>query len=85
LGDEGSRFRFGSLGFWIKKLYSEMRAESKLVLVEFKDGQLPEGPPEQIKISREEIISEFLNNGFSKLSEDTNLLPYQNFFVFKKR
>jgi len=70
---------------WIKKLHSEMRAESKLVLVEFKDGPLPEGPPEQIKISREEIISEFLNNGFSKLSEDTNLLPYQNFFVFKKR
>jgi ubiquinone/menaquinone biosynthesis C-methylase UbiE len=70
---------------WINKLYSEVKAESKLFLLEFKDGPLPEGPPEQIKISREEIISEFLNNGFSKLSEDTNLLPYQNFFVFKKR
>jgi arsenite methyltransferase len=70
---------------WIKKLCSEMRAESKVVLVEFKDGPLPEGPPEQIKISREEIISEFLNNGFLKLSVDTNLLPYQNFIVFKKR
>ena len=70
---------------WIKKLYSEIRAESKLVLVEFKDGPLPEGPPEQIKISRGEIISEFVNNGFSKLSEDTNLLPYQNFLMFEKQ
>ena len=70
---------------WIKKLYSEMSAESKLVLVEFKDGPLPEGPPEHIKISREEIISEFVNNGFSKLSEDTNLLPYQNFLMFEKQ
>ena len=44
---------------WIKKLHSEMKSESKLVVVEFKEGSLPEGPPEQIKISREEIISEF--------------------------
>jgi len=46
---------------------------------------VPEGPPEQIKISLEEIISEFVNNGFSKLSEDTNLLPYQNFLMFEKQ
>ena len=70
---------------WVKKLYSEMKAEAVLVLIEFKEGPLPEGPPEQIKISREDIVSVFVKAGFTKMSEDIHLLPYQNIYLFVKR
>lgn len=70
---------------WLKRLYSEMKKGARVILIEFKEGQLPEGPPEQIKIPRKEIISEFVNAGFRKISEDNKLLPYQTFIVFEKQ
>ena len=70
---------------WLKKVHAEMQKGARLVLIEFKKGNFPEGPPEHMKIPKKEIISKVLSSGFTKVSDFNNLLPYQTFLVFEKR
>lgn len=69
---------------WLSKLSSEVRKGAKLILIEFKEGALPEGPPEKMKISNKEILSIVGNNGFKLLKQNTDLLPYQYIYEFEK-
>jgi ubiquinone/menaquinone biosynthesis C-methylase UbiE/YHS domain-containing protein len=75
----------GKRAEWLAKLSSEMDKGAKLVLIEFKEGNLPEGPPEKIKISGKEMLSLVFNAGFKLIKENSTLLPYQNYFVFEKQ
>lgn len=70
---------------WLKKVHDQMKKGARLVLIEFKEGDLPEGPPEKIKIPQNEIITKVSNAGFTIISTDNKLLPYQTFLVFKKQ
>jgi len=70
---------------WLKKLHSEMKRGAKLVIIEFKEGKLPQGPPESLKISKEELYELIEAAGFKKVSEDTKILPYQYFLEFIKK
>jgi SAM-dependent methyltransferase len=69
---------------WLRKMVTEMKSGSKLVLIEFKEGDLPEGPPEDVKIPREQLVDLVTGAGFVLDSEKPNLLPYQTFLVFRK-
>ena len=69
---------------WLKVVFSQMKNDSKLVLIEFKEGKLPEGPPEEIKINLEKMISITTNAGFVNLKQNEELLPYQYLLEFKK-
>jgi SAM-dependent methyltransferase len=69
---------------WLGKVASEMHAGAKLVLVEFKEGNLPEGPPESVKITRTQMVELATAAGFVLDSERADLLPYQTFLVFRK-
>jgi len=69
---------------WLRKVASEMRAGAKLVLVEFKEGELPAGPPASVKISRAQMVELATAAGFVLGSEKADLLPYQTFLVFQK-
>jgi 2-polyprenyl-3-methyl-5-hydroxy-6-metoxy-1,4-benzoquinol methylase len=71
-------------GDWLKAIFSQMKNDSKLVLIEFKEGKLPEGPPEDIKIPLEKMISITTNAGFVNLKQNEELLPYQYYLEFKK-
>ena len=69
---------------WLKVIHSEMRSGAKLVLIDFREGDLPEGPPEAIKVPKNEVMRLCKEAGF-KLKRDTpDLLPYQEFLVFEK-
>lgn len=70
---------------WLKRMHAEAGAGAKLVVVEFKEGDLPQGPPKSMKISPERVTSLATQAGFEKLSEDTKLLPYQYVLTFRKR
>jgi arsenite methyltransferase len=70
---------------WLKKLFSELNRGTKLILIEFKEGNLPEGPPEKIKISGKEMLALVNGAGFSLIKDNTTILPYQNYFVFEKK
>ncbi len=69
---------------WLKKLHSEMSTGAVLVLIEFKSGDLPEGPPEQVKIPKAELIDLLKSAGFTFKEDKAELLPYQEFLVFVK-
>jgi SAM-dependent methyltransferase len=70
---------------WLTKLASQMNASARLVLIEFKEGALPEGPPETVKISRAEMIELATRAGLKLESERADLLPYQTFLVFRRQ
>jgi len=69
---------------WMKAIFSQMKNDSKLVLIEFKEGKLPEGPPEDMKIPLEKMILITTSAGFINLKQNNELLPYQYYLEFKK-
>ncbi len=69
---------------WLSKMYSETASKTKLVIVEFKEGNLPEGPPATLKIARQRVAELVTAAGFQKLAEDSELLPYQFTLTFIK-
>jgi SAM-dependent methyltransferase len=69
---------------WLKRLYSEAKPGAKLVLIEFKEGDLPQGPPEAMKIPKESMIALVRDAGFVLSGDRSDLLPYQNFLVFSR-
>jgi SAM-dependent methyltransferase len=71
-------------GAWLAKLAGEMRKGARLVMVEFKEGRLPEGPPENAKISSTELIRLVTAAGLTLEGEKPDLLPYQSFLTFRK-
>ena len=69
---------------WLGKIASEMGPGAKLVLVEFKEGNLPEGPPESVKITRAQMVELAAKAGLVLDAERADLLPYQTYLVFRK-
>ncbi len=69
---------------WLAKIAVQMKPGARLVLIEFKEGNLPEGPPESVKISRAQMVELAAKAGLSLESEHPMLLPYQTFLVFRK-
>jgi SAM-dependent methyltransferase len=69
---------------WLAKLVAQMHKGARLALVEFKEGKLPEGPPEAVKLSRAQLVTLATGAGLVLDSERPNLLPYQTFLVFRK-
>jgi ubiquinone/menaquinone biosynthesis C-methylase UbiE len=69
---------------WLAKLSAQMHNGARLALVEFKEGKLPEGPPEAVKLSRAQLVTLATGAGLVLDSEKPDLLPYQTFLIFRK-
>jgi ubiquinone/menaquinone biosynthesis C-methylase UbiE len=69
---------------WLARLVAEMKVDARLLLIEFKEGPLPEGPPESAKITRAQMLELTTKAGLTLVSERADLLPYQTFLVFRK-
>jgi ubiquinone/menaquinone biosynthesis C-methylase UbiE len=69
---------------WLRKMSSEMKTGAKLAVIEFKEGKLPEGPPEGVKIPEAKLKAMLRDAGFTLESDHPVLLPYQVFLVFEK-
>ncbi len=64
--------------------FEEMKPGARLVVIEFKEGKLPQGPPEAVKIPKAKLVSMLEGVGFKLRLERRELLPYQHFLVFEK-
>ncbi len=64
-------------------LSKNLKPGAKVALIEFKEGELPQGPPEAMKIPKAKMI-ELAKNAGLKLVEEKDILPYQNFLIFTK-
>ncbi|MDI7268832.1 MAG: hypothetical protein QME96_12645 [Myxococcota bacterium] len=69
---------------WLARLFEEMKAGARLVLVEFREGPLPEGPPESIKLPHAALIDLATGAGFELVEDRADFLPYQTYTVFRK-
>jgi protein-L-isoaspartate O-methyltransferase len=69
---------------WLRKAFEELEPGGKLVVVEFKEGKLPQGPPERMKIPKAKLIGMLEAAGFKLVADDADLLPYQTFLTFEK-
>ncbi len=69
---------------WLNKLSSEMKKGAQLVVIEFKEGDLPEGPPPSVKIPKKKLIDMITENKFKLEIEKSDFLPYQTFLIFIK-
>lgn len=54
-----------------------LKPGGKLVLIDFKKIDLPEGPPVSMKLSEDEVVAELVRAGYTNFSIDREMLPYQ--------
>ena len=67
---------------WLGALAGSLRRGARLVVIEFKEGKLPKGPPPEAKIPLHELRGAVFEAGFTPLRQHDELLPYQVFLEF---
>ena len=65
---------------YLKELKSNIKKNGFLVIIDFKEGELSYGPPPELKLSKQIILSELKEAGFEIKTEES-LLPYQIIFM----
>ena len=60
-----------------------LRPGGQIVVIDFQKKPLPVGPPDEMKVSRDEVVSEFQQHGY-RLAAEPDILPYQYFLVFSQ-
>jgi ubiquinone/menaquinone biosynthesis C-methylase UbiE len=67
---------------YFSRLRQALAPDGTVSIVDFKKVALPVGPPVEHKLSREQIVTEMEHAGY-RLVNEPDVLPYQNFLVFK--
>ena len=67
---------------YFKKLKKNLLPGGRLVIIDFIKGKLPVGPPDQMKLSPEEVISELSTAGYHPVQK-LEMLPYQYALIFQ--
>lgn len=74
----------GNRGEYLARLKEILKDSGRLAIVSLNKMESPEGPPLEMRISRETTLREVEHAGFV-LEEEYFFLPYQHFLVFGKR
>jgi ubiquinone/menaquinone biosynthesis C-methylase UbiE len=69
---------------YLRKLATALKPGGHIVVIDFHKKTLPVGPPPSMKLSEEEMISEFSQAGYA-CARRLDILPYQYFLFFEKR
>lgn len=62
---------------YFRKLLAAFRPSGQLVVVDFKKGSLPVGPPDELKLPAEQVVRELTAAGYVDATVDSSTLPYQ--------
>ncbi len=68
--------------YW-RRLGHSLRPEALVVVVDFRPGDLPIGPPARMKVPPERIEEEMREAGYELVRSDRDTLPYQFVLVFR--
>ena len=67
---------------YLVKLKKALKPGGRIVVVDFKEGKLPVGPPPSMKITEKELVGEFAAVGL-RVSRRHEMLPHQYFLEFR--
>ena len=68
---------------YYSRLSKALKPGGRIVVIDFHKKDLPVGPPVSMKLSDEEVVSEFRQAGFD-LAKRLDILPYQYYLFFEK-
>lgn len=66
---------------YLGRLAAALGPGGRVAVLDFREGELPVGPPPEHKLSRKAVVEEFAEAGWTLLAEDGDL-PYQFLLVF---
>ena len=69
---------------WLKGVVAQLPAGARFALIEFHEGEIPQGPPASVKMPKAKLMEITSAAGLTLEREVTELLPYQSFLIFKK-
>jgi len=69
---------------YLRRLARALKPGGRVVVIDWRKGELPEGPPPAHKLPREQILEEMHAAGYEIIDEPA-FLPYQYFLIFKLR
>jgi SAM-dependent methyltransferase len=69
---------------YLQKIRDGLKTGGRLIVVDFKSGNIPIGPNEDEKVASEEAIMEMKDAGFKIIDKDLNSLQYQYIIVAQK-
>jgi SAM-dependent methyltransferase len=69
---------------WVARLYEQMSPGARLAIIEFRQGDLPVGPDDSMKLPRAEVAARLAEVGFRGPREIDGVLPYQWFLIFER-
>ena len=69
---------------WMTGIVKQLPENAQFHIIEFKQGDIPNGPPEAAKIAPEKLLEIAKSSGLELDRQVTDLLPYQNYYIFKK-
>ena len=67
----------------LKESFRILRDGGKLIIIDWKKEETPEGPPLAIRVTEETIESQMLACGFTNIKKHS-VLPYHNFLIGEK-
>lgn len=67
---------------WFARLRGTLRPGARVVIVDFRKGDMPVGPPDHAKLSPAEVESELVAAGYRCVDRDESSLPWQWILVF---
>lgn len=62
---------------YFRKLKPDLRENGSLVIIDFKKEKTPQGPPPELRVAQAKVETELKAAGFTIVSTDRDLLPYQ--------
>lgn len=62
---------------YLQKIWKGLKSNGDLLLVDYKQGDLPIGPPNEVKVDRSSALKELETAGFSITEVDTTSLQFQ--------
>src|SRR5262249_10996721 len=68
---------------YLAKLAKTLKPGGRIVVIDFVKGKKTHGPPEEMKLSEDQVRQEFAAAGFGNV-QNNDFLPYQYFLTFRR-